>query len=64
MNPAVEFKNVTKRFGDVIAVDDFSLSVQKGQFVTLLGSSGSSVPSLSTICCVDGSTRETVPIIH
>ena len=41
MNPAVEFKNVTKRFGGVVAVENFSLSVQKGQFVTLLGSSGS-----------------------
>jgi spermidine/putrescine ABC transporter ATP-binding subunit len=42
MNTAgVEFRGVTKRFGDFVAVDDFSLTVEKGQFVTLLGSSGS-----------------------
>jgi len=41
MNPAVEFNNVTKRFGDFVAVKNFSLTVEKGQFVTLLGSSGS-----------------------
>lgn len=41
MTTAVEFKNVTKSFGGFIAVDNFSLMVEKGQFVTLLGSSGS-----------------------
>lgn len=41
MNPAVEFNNVSKHFGNFVAVQDFSLAVEKGQFVTLLGSSGS-----------------------
>jgi putative spermidine/putrescine transport system ATP-binding protein len=41
MQPYVEFKDVCKRFGDVHAVSDFSLAVARGQFVTLLGSSGS-----------------------
>lgn len=41
MSPAVEFKNVSRRFGDFVAVDDFSLTVEKGRFVTILGSSGS-----------------------
>ena len=41
MSTAVEFRNVTKRFGNFLAVDDFSLTVEKGRFVTLLGSSGS-----------------------
>lgn len=41
MSFAVEFRNVTKRFHNVVAVDDFSLTVEKGKFVTLLGSSGS-----------------------
>ena len=37
---AVEIKGVTKRFGDVVAVADFSLEVQRGELVTLLGPSG------------------------
>lgn len=37
---AVEIKNVTKRFGNVVAVRDFSLDVQRGELVTLLGPSG------------------------
>jgi spermidine/putrescine ABC transporter ATP-binding subunit len=41
MQPYVEFKDVCKRFGDVHAVSDFSLTVARGQFVTLLGASGS-----------------------
>jgi spermidine/putrescine transport system ATP-binding protein len=37
---AVGLSGVTKRFGEVIAVDDISLEIEKGQFVTLLGPSG------------------------
>ncbi len=37
---AVEFKNVTKEFGDVQAVRDLNFSIEKGQLVTLLGPSG------------------------
>jgi spermidine/putrescine transport system ATP-binding protein len=36
----VELQNVTKRFGEVIAVDSVSLSVLRGEFLTLLGPSG------------------------
>jgi len=36
----VELKNVTKKFGDVVAVDDVSLWVGKGEFFSLLGPSG------------------------
>lgn len=35
-----ELQNVTKRFGEVSAVDAVSLSVLKGEFLTLLGPSG------------------------
>ena len=34
---AVEFKNVTKEFGDVQAVRNLNFSIEKGQLVTLLG---------------------------
>src|SRR5215813_14474722 len=33
-------QSLTKRFGDVLAVEDLSLSVEKGEFVSLLGPSG------------------------
>ncbi|MDR1059424.1 MAG: ABC transporter ATP-binding protein [Treponema sp.] len=36
----VEFDSVTKNYGKVRAVDNFSLKVEKGSFTTLLGPSG------------------------
>lgn len=37
---SVEFRAVTKRYGDVVAVDQVSLHVAAGELVTLLGPSG------------------------
>ena len=36
----VRLQRVTKRFGDVVAVDDLTLDVDKGEFFSLLGPSG------------------------
>jgi len=36
----VELRNVVKTYGDVIAVNDLSLCVEPGSFLTLLGPSG------------------------
>jgi spermidine/putrescine transport system ATP-binding protein len=36
----VELRDVTKRFGEVLAVDDLSLDLASGEFFTLLGPSG------------------------
>ena len=36
----VEFRGITKRFGDVAAVNNVSLQVHKGEFLSLLGPSG------------------------
>lgn len=36
----VEFRNVSKHFGDFVAVDRVDLQVEKGEFLTLLGPSG------------------------
>ncbi len=38
--PALELRNVTKRFGDKVAVDDLSLSIEEGSFIGLLGRNG------------------------
>ena len=38
--PAIELRNVTKRWGDDIAVDNVSFQAEKGSFVILLGPSG------------------------
>ena len=40
MGAIIEFRNVTKRFGPVTAVDDVSLSIEEGEFFALLGPSG------------------------
>ena len=36
----LDIRNVTRRFGDFVAVDDVSFSVDAGEFFTLLGPSG------------------------
>ena len=37
---SIELKNISKRFGEVVAVDDVSLTVAEGELVALLGPSG------------------------
>ncbi len=39
--PALALRNLSKRFGDVPAVDGVDLEVRQGEFITLLGPSGS-----------------------
>ncbi|SMF77055.1 putative spermidine/putrescine transport system ATP-binding protein [Tistlia consotensis] len=36
----LELKGLTKRFGEIAAVENFDLSVERGEFVSLLGPSG------------------------
>ena len=38
--PVLEIKNVTKRFGDLLAVDAVSIEIPKGEIFSLLGPSG------------------------
>jgi multiple sugar transport system ATP-binding protein len=40
MSTTITIKNLTKRFGDVAAVNDVSLTIEPGTFLTLLGPSG------------------------
>jgi spermidine/putrescine transport system ATP-binding protein len=37
---SVELRSVSKRFGELVAVDDLSLDLSRGEFFTLLGPSG------------------------
>ena len=38
--PAIELVHATKRYGDVIALDDISMTIEPGEFFCLLGPSG------------------------
>ncbi len=39
-SPDIRFEQVTKRYGDVVAVDSVSLSIERGEFFSFLGPSG------------------------
>ena len=40
MTAAVELRGITKRFGDVVAVDNIDLAIEDGEFFAMLGPSG------------------------
>ncbi len=52
MNTTIIIKNLTKRFGKVVALDHVSLVIEPGTFVTLLGPSGCGKTTL--LRCVAG----------
>ena len=45
----IELKNVTRRFGDAVAVDRINLTVETGEVCVLVGSSGPSGAAASAI---------------
>ncbi|RRJ27677.1 ABC transporter ATP-binding protein [Halocatena pleomorpha] len=54
--------HVTKRYGDVVAVDDLSLDITDGEFITLVGPSGCG--KSTTIEIVAGLTDATEGSVH
>lgn len=58
--PAVTLRNITKRYGDFVAVDDVSFDVQKGELFGLIGPDGAGKTSifriLTTLLLAEGGT--------
>ncbi|RPI91495.1 MAG: ATP-binding cassette domain-containing protein, partial [Chloroflexi bacterium] len=52
MSTTITIKNLTKRFGDVAAVNNVSLTVEPVSFLTLLGPSGCGKTTL--LRCIAG----------
>ena len=40
MGTMIEFRHVRKVYGEKVILEDFNLSIEKGEFVTIIGSSG------------------------
>src|SRR5687767_15339774 len=57
MATSITVKNLTKYFGDVKAVNDVSLTIEPGSFLTLLGPSGCGKTTL--LRCIAGLERPT-----
>jgi cell division transport system ATP-binding protein len=54
----LEFKNVTKRYKDLIAIDNISLEISKGEFVFLVGPNGAGKSTLlELIYCEEHPTK-------
>lgn len=50
MQPLIEFKNITKKFGGTTALNDVSFAIQKGEVHCLCGENGSGKSTLINIC--------------
>ena len=49
MNPAIEISGITKRYGSLVALDNVSFSVDRGEMFGLIGPDGSGKSSLYKI---------------
>jgi len=55
MREIIKLRDITKKFGDVVATKDFNLSIETGKFVTFLGPSGCG--KTTTLRCIAGLER-------
>jgi ABC-type Fe3+/spermidine/putrescine transport system ATPase subunit len=60
--PALELDGIRRTYGAVVAVDDLSLTLAKGEFLTLLGPSGSG--KTSTLRLIGGFERPIAGVIR
>lgn len=60
-NPAIEISNMTKKFGDTIAVNKLDLTVHPGEMVGLVGPNGAG--KTTTLRVLTGIIRPTVGIV-
>lgn len=49
--PLLEMRNITKKFGDVTALNDVSISLQEGEILSLCGENGSGKSTLMKVLC-------------
>lgn len=57
MIDAIQIKNLTKRFKDVVAVDDLSLNIKKGELFALLGVNGAGkTTTVKMLSCLSASS--------
>jgi ABC-2 type transport system ATP-binding protein len=52
MSAVIEVQHLRKSYGDTVAVDDISLSVQEGEVLGILGPNGAG--KTTTVECVEG----------
>ena len=53
MSNAIEIKNLTKRYKDLVAVDHLSLSIAEGELFSLLGVNGAGkTTTIKMLCCL------------
>ena len=62
----LEVKNVSKIYGDLHALKDVSFTIRKGEWVAIMGSSGSGKSTIMNIIgCMDKPTMgEVLSLIH
>jgi multiple sugar transport system ATP-binding protein len=62
MSPSLKIENLTRRYGTVKALDNFSLEVDSGEFMVLLGPSGCG--KTTVVRCIAGLVKPTTGQIY